>query len=162
MKRILLILLIILVAIQFIRSAKNMHPEAQTNNISKLYSVPDDVEAVLVKACNDCHSNNTHYPWYSNIQPVAWWLHNHVEDGKEELNFDEFASYPLAKQYHKLHEIEEQLDKNEMPLSSYTLIHTDAKLNNAEKNILITWSKHISKQMETKYPKDSLERKRNR
>ena len=159
LKRILLILIIILVAIQFIKPQKNIHPEAQTEDISTLYSVPADVDTILARACNDCHSNNTRYPWYNNVQPLTWFLNNHVNDGKEELNFNEFATYRLSKQYHKLEEVKEQIDKDEMPLSSYTLIHTDAKLTAADKDILINWSDGIRKQMEAKYPKDSLIRK---
>ena len=159
LKRILLILIIILVAIQFIKPQKNIHPEAQTEDISTLYSVPADVDTILARACNDCHSNNTRYPWYNNVQPLTWFLNNHVNDGKEELNFNEFATYRLSKQYHKLEEVKEQIDKDEMPLSSYTLIHTDAKLTAADKDILINWSEGIRKQMEAKYPKDSLIRK---
>ena len=72
---------------------------------------------------------------------------------------DEFATYRPGKQYHKLEEVTEQIKKDEMPLSSYTLIHTEAKLTDAEKQTLINWSEGIRKQMEAKYPKDSLERK---
>jgi len=159
-KKILLVLIIVLIAIQFIRPQKNVHPARQTAHISTIYAVPADVDTILAKACNDCHSNNTRYPWYNNIQPVAWWLKSHVDDGRSELNFDEFASYRAGKQYHKLEEVKEQIEKDEMPLSSYTLIHTDAKLTDAEKQELINWSEGIRKQMQAKYPKDSLERKR--
>jgi hypothetical protein len=158
-KKILLVLIIVLIAIQFIRPQKNVHPAPQTARISTIYAVPADVDTILAKACNDCHSNNTRYPWYNNIQPVAWWLKSHVDDGRSELNFDEFASYRAGKQYHKLEEVKEQIEKDEMPLSSYTLIHTDAKLTDAEKQALINWSEGIRKQMQAKYPKDSLEKK---
>jgi len=160
LKKILLILLLIFIVIQFIRPQKNIHTGSQPSAISTIYTVPANVDSILVKACKDCHSNNTRYPWYNNIQPVTWFLNNHVIEGKEELNFDEFATYKISRQYHKLEEIKKQIDKDEMPLSSYTLIHRDAVLTEADKHELISWSEGIRKQMEAKYPKDSLVRKR--
>ena len=159
-KKILVVLLIILIVIQFIKPKKNIHPGAQPADISTLYAVPPDVDSILVIACKDCHSNNTRYPWYNNFQPVAWFLANHVKDGTRSFNLNEFATYPVARQYDKIEEIKKQIDKGDMPLSSYTIIHRDAKLTDAEKNTIITWSENIRKDMEAKYPKDSLIRKR--
>jgi hypothetical protein len=158
-KKILVVLLIILIVIQFIKPQKNIHPGRQPSDISTLYTVPADVDSLLVVACKDCHSNNTRYPWYNNFQPVAWFLANHVKDGKGSFNLNEFATYPVARQYDKIEEIKKQIDKGDMPLSSYTIIHSDAKLTAAEKNTIITWSENIRKDMEAKYPKDSLTRK---
>jgi len=159
-KKILVVLLIIFIIIQFIKPQKNIHTGPQPADISTLYPVPADVDSLLVIACKDCHSNNTRYPWYNNFQPVAWFLANHVKDGKNSFNLNEFATYPLAKQYDKIEEIKKQIDKGDMPLSSYLIIHKDAKLTDAEKNTIITWSENIRKDMEAKYPKDSLVRKR--
>jgi len=159
-KKILLFLLIILIVIQFISPQKNIHPGPQPSDISILYPVPADVDSLLVVACKDCHSNNTRYPWYNNFQPVAWFLANHVKDGTISFNLNEFATYPVARQYDKIEEIKKQIDKGDMPLSSYTIIHRDAKLTAAEKDTIITWSENIRKDMEAKYPKDSLERKK--
>jgi hypothetical protein len=159
MKRILLIFIIILIAIQFIRPEKNFHPGSQLNDISSIYAVPANVDTILIHACKDCHSNNTRYPWYNKVQPVAWFLNNHVTDGKRSFNLNEFASYTIAKQYDKISEIKKQIDKGDMPLSSYTWIHKDAVLTDAQKDAIELWSEGIKKQMEAKYPKDSLERK---
>ncbi len=158
-KKILVGLLIILIVIQFIKPQKNIHPGAQPADISTVYAVPPEVDSILVIACKDCHSNNTRYPWYNNFQPVAWFLANHVKDGTQSFNLNEFATYPVARQYDKIEEIKKQIDKGDMPLTSYTIIHRDAKLTNAEKNAIITWSENIRKAMEAKYPKDSLIRK---
>jgi len=160
MKKILLVLVVILIVIQFIRPEKNIHPQPQPSDISSLYAVPADVDSILVKACNDCHSNNTRYPWYNNIQPVAWWLKNHIDEGKRHLNFNEFASYPAFRKYDNIKEIKKQIDEGGMPISSYTLIHTDARLTDAEKKTITTWSENIRQQLEAKYPKDSLIRRR--
>jgi hypothetical protein len=159
-RKIIIILIAILVIIQFFRPTKNLSDTKSQGDISNAYNVPDDVNVILDKACNDCHSNNTKYPWYNNIQPVAWWLDNHIHEGKGELNFSEFATYAPARQYHKLEEVKKQIDEGEMPLNSYTLIHTDAKLTDAEKKTLIDWSEGIRAEMKTKYPADSLVMKR--
>ncbi len=160
LKKILLILLIIFIAIQFIRSQKNIHPGPQPNDISTLYPVPANVDSILVVACKDCHTNNTRYPWYNKLQPVAWFLANHVKDGTRSFNLNEFATYPAWRRYDKISEVKKQIDKGDMPLSSYTLIHTDARLTDAQKNIVELWSEGIKKQMEAKYPQDSLQKPR--
>ncbi len=158
LKRILLILLIIFIAIQFFHPEKNIQPGPQPNDISTLYPVPPDVDSILVVACKDCHTNNTRYPWYNKVQPVAWFLDNHVRDGKRSFNLNEFATYPAWRQYDKISEVKKQIDKGDMPLSSYTWIHKDAILTDAQKNTIESWSEGIKKQMEAKYPQDSLKR----
>src|SRR4051812_32405218 len=122
-KFILFLLLFVLIGIQFFRPERNIHEGAPGKDIGSYYAVPAEVGPILKKACFDCHSNNTRYPWYANVQPVAWWLNNHIQDGKRELNFDEFGSYSPRKQYHKMEEAAEQVKKGEMPLPSYTWIH---------------------------------------
>jgi hypothetical protein len=139
-KKILLSLFVILVVIQFIQPAKNQSAELSASDISKVTKVPEDVQKILKTACYDCHSNNTVYPWYNNIQPVAWWLNHHVEEGKEHLNFSEFGTYAAKKANHKLHEVAETIEKGEMPLSSYTIIHKDAILSDEQKQLVIDWA----------------------
>ncbi len=158
-KRILIALLIIFIAIQFIRPAKNRSEGISANDISTKYPVPDSVQAILKVACYDCHSNNTRYPWYAEIQPVAWWLNNHIKDGKRGLNFSEFTSYRIKKQFHRLDDINKQVKKNEMPLSSYTLIHTDAKLTEGQKLAIAAWATSIRDSIKAHYPPDSLVKK---
>jgi hypothetical protein len=159
-KKILLVLLAALIIIQFFRPKKNQAAGPQPNYIGNVYAIPADVKAILKKACDDCHSNNTEYPWYSKIQPVDWWLDNHVKEGKKELNLDEYSNRNLRYQYHKLEEIAELVKEGEMPLDSYTWMHKDAKLTEAEKNALIGWADGIREEMKSKYPIDSLIRKK--
>ena len=159
-RRILLIIIIILIAIQFIRPAKNQSNDVLTSDISHVYTVPQNVSVILKKTCNDCHTNNTVYPWYAQIQPVGWWLNHHIEEGKDELNFNEFGAYAVPRQYHKLEEVVEQVKEGEMPIWSYTLIHTNAKLTDEEKQTLINWAQGIRNTMKAKYPADSLVIKR--
>lgn len=158
-KKILLVLLIILIVIQFIHPARNISKGDQPNNIEKAYVVPPDVKTILGKACMDCHSNNTRYLWYFKIQPVDWWLTNHINDAKGELNFDEFTNKSPRYQYNKLNAVIDQVKKKEMPLDSYTWIHKDAILTDQEKTTLSNWAEGIRTEMKAKYPEDSLKRK---
>ncbi|MFC0775923.1 heme-binding domain-containing protein [Terrimonas alba] len=160
LKKIFLFLLVILIIIQFIHPEKNKATGPQANYIGNAHPVPDDVKIILAKACNDCHSNNTEYPWYSAIQPVDWWMNGHVNDGKKHLNLDDYTKRSLRYQYHKLEEIEEQIKEGEMPLQSYTWVHKDAILTAAEKEKLISWTNALRDSMEAKYPIDSLIRKK--
>jgi hypothetical protein len=123
-----------------------------TMNASPALSVTD----ILSTSCYDCHSNNTSTMFYMHIQPVGWWVMDHINEGKEELNFDEFGAYSLRRQYHKLEEIAEQINEGEMPLTSYTLIHGDAKLSDAQKIAVVDWANALRDTMEAHYPMDSL------
>ena len=160
LKKILLFLLLALIVIQFIHPKPNKASGDQPNYIGKKYAIPADVESILKKACNDCHSNNTRYPWYSNIQPVDWWLDSHIKDGKKEMNLDEYSNRSLRYQYNKMKQTAELVKKGEMPLNSYTWIHKDAKLTEEEKSKLIDWAGGIINTLKAKYPVDSLERKK--
>lgn len=160
LKRTFQILLIVFIAIQFIRPEKNKAEGISKNDISTLYPVPANVQAVLKTSCNACHSNNTIYPWYAKVQPVTWWLNNHIVDGKKHLNFSEFAGYSLRKQYHKLEEVDEMVNKGEMPLDSYLWIHKNASLNGHQKLVITNWVKVVMDTMKAKYPVDSLIKKK--
>lgn len=160
LKKILLLLAVAFVIIQFFHPAKNIHAGPSDQHISKVIAVPEDVSTILKTSCNDCHSNNTAYPWYSRIQPVAWWLNNHIEEGKREVNFDEFASYSIRRQYHKLEEINEQVKEDEMPLSSYTIIHKNAKLSNEQKLAIANWTAAAMNNLKAHYPADSFIKKK--
>jgi hypothetical protein len=158
-RKIFVFLLIALIVIQFFHPGKNQTGGNQPRNIASVYALPANVKTILDKACADCHSNNTVYPWYSKIQPVDWWMAGHVDEGKRELNFDEFATYELRRQYHKLEEISKTVKEEEMPLNSYTWIHKNAILTDEEKNSMIAWADGIRNDLKQKYPIDSLERK---
>ena len=158
-KKILIVLLVALVVIQFIRPAKNTSGE-KSKDITTLYKMPDNVQMVFNKACADCHTNNTNYPWYAAVQPLGFWLEDHVKEGKRELNFNEFASYRIAKQNHKLEEVIEQVKEGEMPLKSYTIIHKEADLTASERAILTNWCQSIMDTLKANYPADSLKLKR--
>lgn len=154
-KKIMLALLVIFLLMQAFRPTKNLSANTE-NDISVSYPVPTEVKTILAKACNDCHSNKTEYPWYANIQPAAFWLNDHVVDGKRHLNFNEFNKYRIAKQYKKLEECIDEVKEGEMPLESYTLIHKNAILTEAEKITLTNWCLSVRDSIKAKYPADSL------
>jgi len=149
------VLLAIVLVMQFFRPEKNTGG-ASTHDITTKFLVPERVLTIFKTACNDCHSNTTEYPWYANIQPVAWWLNNHVTDGKRHLNFNEFAAYRPYRQFEKLEEIDELVQVDEMPLQSYTLIHGDASLSAEQKEIISSWTKVLRDSLRANYPADSL------
>ncbi len=156
-KKILLGLLAVLVIIQFIRPKKNTSGD-QTYALSNNYPIPVAVSDILKVACNDCHSNTTVYPWYSNFQPVAWMLNDHVVDGKRHFNFDEFTNRRLAYQNHKFEELIEEVKEHKMPLEEYTYLglHPEANLTDAQRDLLINWAQEQMDSLAARYPADSL------
>jgi hypothetical protein len=152
-------LLVLLLLAQFIRPAKNLS-NIQTHHVSTKYTTSDSVKHILKVACEDCHSNYTHYPWYAEVQPIASWLANHVEAGNSELNFSEFTTRRIAVQNHKFEEIIEMTEEGKMPLGSYTWVHRDAILTEQQKAQLIAWAKTNMDTLRAQYPADSLILKR--
>ncbi|OJZ05656.1 heme-binding domain-containing protein [Sphingobacterium sp. 40-24] len=138
-KKIILGLAVILIGIQFFQPLRNQSDEVPATHIERVYAVPQNVKAILVQSCYDCHSNNTRYPWYSRIQPGAWYMAGHIKKGKEELNFSEFGEYSARRQRNKFRAMAGQVKDGEMPLSSYTLIHRNAVLSPEDKQVLMAW-----------------------
>ena len=134
-----LFLLIAFVGIQFMPTTRNQSNEVLESDFTKTFNTPNNIQQLIGKPCYDCHSNNTKYPWYHKIQPVSWLLENHIKEGKKELNFSEFGTYSKRKQKSKLKSIISQIEENKMPLSTYTLIHKDAKLSESDKELLTKW-----------------------
>ena len=158
-KRIVMVLAGLLVVLQFIRPTKNSSENTSQYDIIKHSRPPQEVENILRTSCYDCHSNSTRYPWYAEVQPVGWWLYRHIEGAKRQLNFSEFGGYRLRRQYRKLDEMITQLNEGEMPLPSYLIIHTDARLSQDQKDRFVAWVNAERDSMKMKYPADSLERR---
>ena len=142
-KKVLIVLLVAFVGIQFIPTNRNQSNEVLSSDISLTYDVPENIQSILKTSCYDCHSNNTEYPWYNKIQPISWLLEGHVEEGKSDLNFSEFGSYSIRRQKSKLRSMESQIEHDEMPLSSYTLMNRNAKISDQEKLLLIDWINNL-------------------
>lgn len=146
---------IVLLILQFIRPPKNNSGD-NTYHVATRYAVSPEVNRLLETACNDCHSNSTVYPWYSNIQPVGWWLYQHVREGKKHLNFSDFTRRRVAIQNHKFEEVIEMVKEKEMPLASYTWIHRNAVLDDAQRQLLVQWAQSNMDTLRAHYPADSL------
>ena len=139
-KKIAWALLIIFVAMQFYRPEKN---EATGDDLSKFLeetNPPQEVAGILESSCYDCHTNQTNYPWYNEVAPVSWWLADHIEEGKEHLNFSAWESYSPKKKDHKLEEVVETVESAEMPLNEYTWTHSEANLTEAQRKAVMDWA----------------------
>lgn len=138
-KKILLGLLIAFVLAQFIRIDKTNPPVVAANDILNMSSAPEDVKIMMKKACYDCHSNETKYPWYMDIAPVSWWTKNHVNAARGSLNYSEWSSYPADAKKHKLEESALKVRKKWMPISSYLIAHPEARISEEEREVLAKW-----------------------
>lgn len=138
-KIIAVVLLMAFIGIQFLPKQINKSETISKADFLMVNDVPANIKNKLRTSCYDCHSNNTRYPWYNKIQPVAMFLQNHVVDGKKELNFSEWDSLSVRRKKSKLRSIVNQIKDHEMPLSSYTIIHRDAKFTETEKQEMIKW-----------------------
>ena len=134
-----IILLIALVVLQFFPTDRNISTTVPKTDFMLVNDVPDQIKNKLQVSCYDCHSNNTAYPWYNKVQPVAWFLESHVKEGKAELNFNEWDSLSNRRKASKLKSIISQIENDEMPLASYTIIHRNAVSSDSEKQDIINF-----------------------
>jgi hypothetical protein len=142
-KKILLLLLIIFVISQFFGPEKN---EADISSVDTFLTEtipPEDVKIILKESCFDCHSSFTNYPWYSKITPVNYWMADHIKHAKGHLDFSKWNSYSIKKKDHKLEELIEMVEEKEMPLPSYTWMHSEAKLTDAQIKSILDWAKQV-------------------
>ncbi len=144
-KKIAVVLLVVLVGMQFYRPEKNQSVGDYVATFESETQPPSEVKVILKTACYDCHSANTVYPWYNNIAPVSYWLADHVNEGKEHLNFSDWENYSAKKKDHKLEEVIEEVKKGEMPLKEYTWTHADAKLTQDQITALVSWAEEARK-----------------
>jgi hypothetical protein len=133
--------------LQFWRPARNESLTLSPTDLSVLHPVPAPVQALLKRACYDCHSNYTHYPWYANIQPVSWWLTKHIDEGKQHLNFSVYGTYSAKRALKKAEEIADEVTHRDMPLPSYTWLHPEARLSSAEIKLIVDWANVLSDQL---------------
>lgn len=146
-KKILVVLLIVLVAIQFYRPEKNNAEYRDITAFVEETKPSKEVSAILEGKCYDCHSNKTEYPWYAEVAPISYWIADHIEEGNEHFNASKWDSYNDKKKDHKLDELIEEVEEGHMPEDSYTWMH--GNITESEKELLITWAK----QARAKYSK---------
>ncbi len=150
MKKILTVVLVAFIIIQFFPIDKTNPVPTPGMDFIKIKNTPPEVAAIINRSCYDCHSNETRYPWYSNIAPSSWILKNHIDEGRKELNFSTFAVYEPKTQAHKLQECIEMVEKKEMPLESYFIGHQDAKLTDVQRKLLTDYFKREKQETERK------------
>jgi len=127
-------LLVVFLGLQFV-------PVERTNpHVMSDIKAPPEIDAILRRACYDCHSHETRWPWYSRIAPVSWWVADHVEHGRSDLNFSMWPVFDFEEQDLAMGDIEEQIRKGEMPLPSYLILHRDARLSDADRELLLRWA----------------------
>jgi len=102
--------------------------------------LPHDVRLVIERACRDCHSDATHYPWYSYIAPVSWLVNRDVQQGRQRLNLSKWSDYPVIRRERSLSDIANQVQSGGMPLAIYTFVHRDAKLSKPEVDAIFEWT----------------------
>tara|TARA_R100000988_G_scaffold89383_1_gene52791 strand:- start:227 stop:682 length:456 start_codon:yes stop_codon:yes gene_type:complete len=140
--------LVALIVIQFFPITLNESDTVPQSDFMVKNQVPATIKNRLQVSCYDCHSNNTDYPWYSKIQPAAWYLEDHIQEGKDELNFNEWATYSDRRKNSKLRSIISQIEEDKMPLDSYTLIHRDAILLDEDKTMIIDYIAALKNSLE--------------
>jgi hypothetical protein len=140
-RRLLLILVIIVVAIQLYRPAETNPPEDPSHNIKAVAQVTPEVDQIFSRSCNDCHSHKTVWPWYSKIAPASWLVASDVTDGRRHLNFSEFATYKTERQQRRLSEICDEVTEGGMPLKQYTWIHKETPLDRQQRDTVCAWTK---------------------
>jgi hypothetical protein len=132
LKRIVLGLAIVFVGMQFFRPDRTNPPINAAQSVHATASVPPEVGAILKRSCYDCHSNETRWPWYSEVAPMAWALVDHVNEGRTEMNFSSWGAYPAAKRIAILEKMCEEVREGKMPLPQYLWLHRDARLAESE------------------------------
>lgn len=133
---------------QFIRPNFSNPPIVPGETLEDSTTVPAEVQMVISRSCNDCHSNKTLYPWYSQISPFSWFLKSHIDEGRGEMNFSTWNTYPVKKKVRKLEEICEMMETRAMPLPSYLWIHRDAVLTDDQSKMLCDWANSEKKRIE--------------
>lgn len=139
--KILLSLLAIIVAAQLFQIDKENPVYNLENDLLAQVDAPGEVKTILKQACYDCHSYETKYPWYTSVAPLSWWIDEHIQDGRKHFNFSEWGNYDLKKKKHKLEELIHEVEEGEMPLNSYTWVHSEANLSEEQIKALIGWTK---------------------
>jgi signal recognition particle subunit SEC65 len=132
---------IVIIIIQFFQIDKSAIDFDRSKDLLVNEKVPSEVKQILKQACYDCHSNESKYPWYTYVAPLSWWIADHIEEARDELNFSDWATYTVKRKKHKMEEIAEMVEEGEMPLDSYTWAHSEARLSDEQKNVLIQWAK---------------------
>ncbi|MBX2931270.1 MAG: heme-binding domain-containing protein [Chitinophagaceae bacterium] len=146
-KKIFYSILAIFAILQLFQPDRNISSENLKSDLANYYDIPNNVESLLNSTCYDCHSNNTDYPWFINIQPIGWYMQSKINKGKSKLNFSEFGLLSTQDATEKLDEIQEVMNKNTMPLHSYKWYNKDADITIEQRDAIAQWALNLSKQI---------------
>lgn len=146
-KRIFYFFLVVFVVIQLFQPERNNSNENVKSELANHYKIPDTVETLLNTICYDCHSNNTDYPWFSNVQPIGWYIQSKIMEGKKHLNFSEFGNYTKEKALKRLADIDDVMKTNRMPLKSYRWYNKTADLTDAQRKAISSWALSLKNQI---------------
>ena len=139
-KRLLVLIVVLLVVIQFVPVKTPSNNINTSNDLVSVEKLDGDVSVILKTSCYDCHSNQTPYPWYSHVAPVSWLVANDVKEGRAKLNFSDWKLNNKRRKIRQLEDIKEQVQQGEMPMGIYTVIHKKAKLTESQKQLLVKWT----------------------
>jgi hypothetical protein len=129
-----------IVAAQVFQPRTSNPPVEASKTIGARLAVTPEVGAIFDRSCRDCHSNDTVWPWYSTVSPASWFVVSHVNDGRRHLNLSDWAQYDARQADHKLEEMCEHVRDGEMPMSSYTWLHAEAKLSPEDVAVVCAWA----------------------
>ena len=135
-----IVMAVAFIGIQFVRPARTNPQVDESQTIFARTQMSPQVSGILDRACRDCHSNKTDWPWYTNVAPLSWWISNHVADGRKDMNLSEWGRLARDRQDRKLRQICDEVSDGVMPLSSYLPMHPQAKLSAEDKKILCDWT----------------------
>lgn len=144
LKGTLLVLLLLFVIIQFVRPVRSNPNVNSAREITTVHSMTPEVSSALQNSCNDCHSNKTVWPWYSNVAPVSWIVARDVSHGRAALNFSEWGAYNGEKRQELIGKICEEVRDGEMPMPQYTLLHPGTRLNASQAQAVCSWSQEVA------------------
>jgi hypothetical protein len=139
-RRVILVLVVLCAAAQFVRPARTNPPVDPVQTLEAVAQVPATLGPVLRRSCYDCHSNETRWPWYTEVVPMSWGVANHVREGRAAMNFSEWGRYPARKRTALLEKLCDQVREGKMPLPNYLWIHRDARLSENEWKAVCDWS----------------------
>jgi hypothetical protein len=138
LKYVAIFFVVALAGAQAVRPGRTNPPVDEARTLERMNAIPPAAGQVLERACRDCHSNRTEWPWYSNVAPVSWFVIDHVNHGRSHLNFSEWSSYQPDRRRELLEGICKETRNGAMPLPSYTWIHWNARLSQSDVDALCT------------------------
>ena len=140
-------ILAIIIILQFVGPSRPENYDSSPADLIATEQLEEEVATLLRNACYDCHSMESKYPWYANIAPVKWMIYDHIYEGREELNFSEWANLEKRAKIRKLKDIAEEVEEGEMPMESYVKMHAEANLTDEQRAMIVEWANDFSREV---------------